>query len=45
MLIKVVLPAPLGPSSPKNSPDEMSKDTWSNAVNVPRALVNVSETD
>ena len=34
MLISVVLPAPLGPSRPKNSPGSMSKLTSSSARNV-----------
>jgi hypothetical protein len=36
-LIRVVLPAPLGPSRPKNSPASMSKLTQSSARSVPRA--------
>src|ERR1700691_4081857 len=35
----VVLPAPLGPSSPKTSPRRTSKLTWSTAVNAPKRLV------
>jgi hypothetical protein len=37
MLISVVLPAPFGPSRPKNSPGSMSKPTASSARSVPRA--------
>ena len=37
--ISVVLPAPLGPSRPKNSPSSMSKLTPSSARTVPRAPV------
>src|SRR5580704_4119873 len=35
----VVLPAPLGPSSPNTSPRRTSKLTWSTAVKVPKRLV------
>src|SRR5579863_4940940 len=35
----VVLPAPLGPSSPKTSPRRTSKLTWSTAVKAPKRLV------
>src|SRR5260370_9894475 len=35
----VVLPAPLGPSSPKTSPRRTSKLTLSTAVNAPKRLV------
>src|ERR1700735_3762193 len=35
----VVLPAPLGPRSPKTSPRRTSKLTWSTAVNAPKRLV------
>src|SRR5882757_1103002 len=44
MLISVVLPAPLGPSRPKNSPGWMSKLTSSNAFTAPRALLKVLAT-
>jgi hypothetical protein len=37
MLISVVLPAPFGPSSPKNSPGWMSNATCSSACTCPRA--------
>ena len=37
--LSVVLPAPLGPSRPNNSPRLTSKLTWSTAVKVPKRLV------
>src|SRR5260370_27249293 len=39
ILTIVVLPAPLGPSSPKTSPRRTSKLTWSTAVKAPKRLV------
>ena len=44
MLISVVLPAPLGPSSPKNSPYPMSKLTSSRARTSPRGEAYVLAT-
>ena len=38
MLISVVLPAPLGPSSPKNSPASISRLTPSKACTAPKRL-------
>src|SRR5216683_8188187 len=38
--LSVVLPAPLGPSSPNNSPRRTSKLTWSTAVKSPKRLVS-----
>src|SRR5258705_8013475 len=40
ILTIVVLPAPLGPSSPKTSPRRTSKLTLSTAVNPPKRLVS-----
>src|SRR5713101_4726022 len=40
ILTIVVLPAPLGPSSPKTSPRRTSKLTLSTAVNAPKRLVS-----
>src|SRR5271170_8118551 len=37
--LRVVLPAPLGPSRPNNSPRRTSKLTWSTAVKSPKRLV------
>ena len=45
MLIRVVLPAPLGPSRPKNSPSSISRLTRSNAWKWPRAEGYILETD
>src|SRR6185437_12665608 len=38
--LSVVLPAPLGPRRPNNSPRRTSKVTWSTAVNSPKRLVS-----
>src|SRR4029077_849325 len=38
--LSVVLPAPLGPSRPNNSPRRTSKLTWSTAVKSPKRLVS-----
>jgi hypothetical protein len=35
---EVVLPAPLGPTSPKNEPELTSRSTWSTAVVEPNTL-------
>ena len=40
MLIVVVLPAPLGPSSPKNSPVPIVKERSSTAVKLPNFFVS-----
>src|SRR5689334_21885197 len=39
--LSVVLPAPLGPSRPNNSPRRTSKLTWSTAVKSPKRLVSL----
>ena len=44
MLISVVLPAPFGPSRPKNSPSSMSKLTSSSARTSPRGEAYVLAT-
>ena len=41
----MVLPAPLGPSRPKNSPSPMSRLTPASALHFAEALVNVAELD
>ena len=36
----VVLPAPLGPTSPKNDPTGTSRSMWSTTVRPPKDLVS-----